>query len=82
MQLPGRFEVVGREPLLVLDGAHNPDGAAAAAQTLEEDFTYGGETILVVGMLRGRDPGRCSRRSGASDASLVVACTRRTHRGP
>ena len=31
---PGRFEVVRHEPLLVLDGAHNPDGARAAAATL------------------------------------------------
>jgi folylpolyglutamate synthase/dihydropteroate synthase len=74
VQLPGRFEIIGRDPLLVLDGAHNPDGAAAAAQTLEEDFSYGGETILVVGMLRGRDPEALLEALGAADANLVVAC--------
>ena len=27
---PGRFEVLRRDPLVILDGAHNPDGAASA----------------------------------------------------
>ncbi|MEO7461017.1 MAG: Mur ligase family protein, partial [Acidimicrobiales bacterium] len=40
---PGRFEVVGRDPLLVLDGAHNPDGARAAAATLDEGFAVAGD---------------------------------------
>ncbi len=31
---PGRFEVMGREPLVVLDGAHNPGAAATLADTL------------------------------------------------
>jgi folylpolyglutamate synthase/dihydropteroate synthase len=75
VQLPGRFEILGREPLLVLDGAHNPDGAAAAALTLEEDFSYDGDTILVVGMLEGRDPEALLDAMGAADARLVVACT-------
>jgi dihydrofolate synthase/folylpolyglutamate synthase len=75
VRLPGRFEIVGRDPLLVLDGAHNPDGAAAAAQTLEDDFSYGGENILVVGMLGGRDPAALLDAMGASEASLVVACS-------
>ena len=29
VQVPGRFEVVGRQPLVILDGAHNADGARA-----------------------------------------------------
>lgn len=75
VELPGRFEFVGREPLVVLDAAHNPDGAAAAYQTLENDFTYGGDAILVVGMLRGRDPVALLEALGADEAGLVVACT-------
>jgi len=31
---PGRFEIVNREPLVVLDGAHNPAGCAAVTETL------------------------------------------------
>lgn len=35
---PGRFQVFGRGPWLVLDGAHNPGGAAALARSLREYF--------------------------------------------
>ncbi|HEX6331284.1 MAG TPA: folylpolyglutamate synthase/dihydrofolate synthase family protein [Actinomycetota bacterium] len=37
---PGRLEVVRRRPLVVLDGAHNPDAAAALAETLREAFSW------------------------------------------
>lgn len=37
---PGRLEVIGRHPLVILDGAHNPAGAAALAEALEESFTW------------------------------------------
>ncbi len=36
---PGRFEVTARDPLVVLDGAHNPGGCGALAATLAE-FEY------------------------------------------
>jgi dihydrofolate synthase/folylpolyglutamate synthase len=35
---PGRFQVVPGDPLLVLDGAHNPAGARALATSLREHF--------------------------------------------
>jgi dihydrofolate synthase/folylpolyglutamate synthase len=37
---PGRMEVVARHPLVVLDGAHNPDGARALAAGLRESFAW------------------------------------------
>lgn len=52
--VPGRFEVVRRNPLVVLDGAHNPDGARTAAAALD-DLAVTGDRILVVGMNRDRD---------------------------
>ncbi len=75
VRVPGRFEVVNREPTIVLDGAHNVDGAAALAATLREEFTLGGSLILVVGMLEGRDPTEVLRAMGAVDAGYLVACT-------
>ncbi len=36
---PGRFEVVSRSPLMILDGAHNPHAIKALLATLEERFT-------------------------------------------
>jgi dihydrofolate synthase/folylpolyglutamate synthase len=75
VQVPGRFEVVRREPTVVLDCAHNVDGAAAAARTLLEEFTLNGTLILVTGLLEGRDPAEMLTALGAGDAGLLVACT-------
>jgi dihydrofolate synthase/folylpolyglutamate synthase len=74
VRLPGRFEVVGRSPLVIIDGAHNPDGAVTVAETLAEDFNVGGKPIFVVGMLSGRDPGQLLEAMGARHARLVIAC--------
>ena len=53
--LPGRMQVMGESPLIVLDGAHNPDAAAALAHTLPQVFKYR-RLILVFGMLRPHEP--------------------------
>jgi dihydrofolate synthase / folylpolyglutamate synthase len=37
---PGRMEVVSRQPLLMLDGAHNPAAAEALAVALREFFAW------------------------------------------
>lgn len=71
---PGRFEVLRHDPLLILDGAHNPDGARAAMTTLEEGFTIGGELRLVIGTLTGRDPEELLRILGVDRAAEVVCC--------
>jgi dihydrofolate synthase/folylpolyglutamate synthase len=34
--IPGRMEIVGRDPLVIQDGAHNPAGAAALVESLPE----------------------------------------------
>ena len=34
--VPGRLELVAEDPPTILDGAHNPDGAAALAEALPE----------------------------------------------
>lgn len=72
VSVPGRFEIVGRSPLVVLDGAHNPDGARATASTLG-DFGVGGERWYVVGMNTGRDPVEMLEALGAREARGVIA---------
>jgi dihydrofolate synthase/folylpolyglutamate synthase len=37
---PGRVEVMSRHPLIVLDGAHNPDAAGALVDVLRESFVW------------------------------------------
>jgi dihydrofolate synthase / folylpolyglutamate synthase len=72
---PGRFEVVQRDPLVVLDGAHNVEGARALAATLDEGFAVTGVRRLVVGVLDGRSPADLLEALGAADAAEVVCCT-------
>jgi dihydrofolate synthase/folylpolyglutamate synthase len=43
---PGRSEVFARQPLVLLDGGHNPDALAALAATLGE--TFAGRRIIAV----------------------------------
>ena len=72
-QAPGRFEIVGRRPLVVLDGAHNPEGCRAAASTLD-DFSVAGSPVLVVGMNRGRSVAEMLAALHVDRTRLVVAC--------
>jgi dihydrofolate synthase/folylpolyglutamate synthase len=51
---PGRLEVVRRSPTIVLDAAHNPHGAAALVEALEDSFTFS-PLIGVVGVMADKD---------------------------
>jgi dihydrofolate synthase/folylpolyglutamate synthase len=51
---PGRFQVIGRDPTLVIDGAHNPGAAAALATSLRA--TFGAVPVtFVVGISADKD---------------------------
>ncbi len=78
--MPGRFEIVGRHPLVVLDGAHNPAGADVAAAVVDEEFSEVDERIYVIGMLRGRDPVAMLEAIDAASARLVIATAPATSR--
>jgi dihydrofolate synthase/folylpolyglutamate synthase len=47
---PGRMEIAGFEPLILLDGAHNIAGITSLKNSLIEDFVYE-RLILVLGIL-------------------------------
>ncbi|MEK7410652.1 MAG: folylpolyglutamate synthase/dihydrofolate synthase family protein [Actinomycetota bacterium] len=81
VEMPGRFEVMGRQPLVIIDGAHNPAGADVCAQVFFDDFDPHGRRILVVGMLNGREPGSMLSALRADDFDLVVCCTAPSPRG-
>ena len=52
--MPARIEVLRRRPLLLLDGCHNPDGAAVLAQTLDK-AGYEENLVGVLGVLADKD---------------------------
>jgi dihydrofolate synthase / folylpolyglutamate synthase len=51
---PGRLQVIGNEPTVLVDAAHNPHGAAALAVALTEYFTFDSVTA-VIGILGDKD---------------------------
>lgn len=51
---PGRLQIVGVEPTVLVDAAHNPHGAAALAAAIGEYFTFD-ELAVVIGVLGDKD---------------------------
>ena len=49
---PARTEVISKKPLVVLDGAHNIDGALAVSKELSK---HGGEVTAIIGMCKDKD---------------------------
>jgi dihydrofolate synthase / folylpolyglutamate synthase len=71
---PGRLEVVGRHPLVLIDGAHNVAGAQALRDALAEEFAPAART-LVIGLLRERDAREMLTALGLDDVAQLV-CAR------
>jgi len=70
---PGRLEIVGHQPLVLLDGAHNVAGAHALRSALEEEFPVG-RRVLVVGLLREKDPAEMLEALDVVTCAHVVCC--------
>lgn len=50
----GRFEIMEREPYVILDGAHNPDGSKMLKLAMEKHFA-GKKILMVTGILADKD---------------------------
>ena len=50
----GRFEVMKEEPLVIIDGAHNPDGARTLREGYEK-LLHGKKLLMLTGMLKDKD---------------------------
>ncbi|HEX3823887.1 MAG TPA: folylpolyglutamate synthase/dihydrofolate synthase family protein [Mycobacteriales bacterium] len=68
---PGRLEVVRRSPTVLIDGAHNPAGAAALAAALEDAFTFD-RLVAVVAMLDDKDAAGVLAELEAAVDTIVV----------
>jgi dihydrofolate synthase/folylpolyglutamate synthase len=80
VRVPGRLEVIGRHPLVVVDGAHNVAGMIVLARSLVEEFEVAGETTATVGMLTGRDPSVMLEALLTAGVRSIVACAPRSPR--
>jgi dihydrofolate synthase/folylpolyglutamate synthase len=72
-RVPGRMEVMGQAPLIVGDGAHNGESAAALARTLRDYFEWK-RCFLIIGCNADKDV----RAMGFQLARLaeMIVCTR------
>ena len=68
---PGRLEVVRHAPTIILDGAHNPSGAAASAAAVSEAFFFE-RLIGVVAVLADKDVEGVLRAFEPVMTSIVV----------
>jgi dihydrofolate synthase/folylpolyglutamate synthase len=55
VRVPGRFQVVAHEPLTILDGAHNPGGMRALAESLVDHREGGRVLVAVLSVLDDKD---------------------------
>ena len=51
---PGRFDIVSREPLFIIDGGHNPQCIEALVKNIE-DYLAGRRVIALTGVLADKD---------------------------
>ena len=68
---PARFEKLGNHPVVILDGAHNPNGLAAFAQAVRAYFSDGNK-VLIIGMLADKDSASLHLLSGLFDRVIAT----------
>jgi len=68
----GRMEVLEGNPLLVLDGAHNPAGTEALVKALARDFP-GRRVIFIVGVLRDKNFRLMLKRLAPAACGIIAA---------
>ncbi len=57
---PGRFDIVGRDPLFIIDGGHNPQCIEALVKNIV-DYLSGRRVIALTGVLADKDYGEMFR---------------------
>ena len=80
IRVPGRMEVLSTRPLVIVDGAHNPAGTGALAESLAEEFSVLGTTRAVIGLLTNRDPVALLEPLAACGVAVVYCCRADTPR--
>jgi dihydrofolate synthase/folylpolyglutamate synthase len=69
---PGRLEVVSSHPLILLDGAHNPQGFRTLASSVDEEFSAR-RWVLVTSAMRDKDlEGMFSHLRGRIDVFVAT----------
>lgn len=69
--VPGRYEIVNRDPMVIVDGSHNPQAVKSLRQTLLKDYP-GSEFIFVIGFYKDKDYRKLLEIN--SDIAYAVVC--------
>ncbi|MDQ6841285.1 MAG: bifunctional folylpolyglutamate synthase/dihydrofolate synthase [Actinomycetota bacterium] len=73
--VPGRLQVVGENPLTLLDGAHNPEGMAALAESLPEICAGADNLVAMVSILEDKDAAGMLGALLPSCDRLILTCS-------
>jgi dihydrofolate synthase/folylpolyglutamate synthase len=69
----GRFQLIQKKPLILVDGAHNAASAAALTKALNSTFKYN-RLILVLGTMRDKDiDGLCKELGDMTNYAVATA---------
>jgi dihydrofolate synthase/folylpolyglutamate synthase len=69
--LPGRMELLGKDPVVVLDGAHTPLAVTRLLASFRSIFP--GEAVLLFGSVSGKNPGEMARIMAPAFVRIVVS---------
>lgn len=72
---PGRLQVVSREPLTIVDGAHNPHGVRSLVKALKSGFSSP-KAVGVVGVLTGKNVDEMLESLSNSFEKVIVTASK------
>ena len=68
---PGRFEVLGTDPLFIVDGAHNPNGVQALMESVKEELS-GYHVIFLMGVMADKNYDEMIRLAAPHAAHFIA----------
>lgn len=68
---PGRLQPIAQEPTVLVDAAHNPHGAHALVQALDEYFDFE-HLVIVLAVVADKDAAGIARELAATGAQFIV----------
>jgi dihydrofolate synthase/folylpolyglutamate synthase len=75
VRFPGRFATLSDDPLLIVDGAHNPQAARALAKAIDERFAGEDMPLLLLAVLSDKDAASIVETLAPSVDTIAVTQT-------
>ena len=72
---PGRLQIINHHPLMIVDGAHNPDAARRLRESLKRNFDFD-RAILVIGVSDDKDIAGIALELMSVFDKVIVTCSR------